>query len=93
MKHSLAAIATSLTLGFSLSAWAADVPPEWKDCEKEIGKFCKGVTESKAIFECIERREKLGKKSGLSKKCNDAHEKQETPEQEQNEKQQGGEAK
>src|SRR4051812_26561057 len=70
----------------------AEVPEEWKPCEKEIGKYCKGATDSKAIFECIEKQEKKGKKSGLSKACYEAHEKMEGAEHEAKEKGEGGEA-
>jgi hypothetical protein len=71
----------SMIAGAVAGMWAlaaqAGVPSEWKSCGKEIGQYCSKATESAAIFECIEKREKLGKKSGLSKECLEAHEKYE----------------
>jgi hypothetical protein len=55
----------------------AGVPAEWKSCGREISQYCSKATDSAAIFECIEKREKLGKKSGLSQECLQAHEKYE----------------
>jgi hypothetical protein len=69
----------------------AEVPAEWKSCSKEIDKYCKGMSDSHEIMECIEKREKLGKKSGLSKACYAAHEKLEGPENEAKEKGEHGE--
>lgn len=71
-KSMIAALAAMWTLGAH-----ASVPPEWKSCGKEIRQYCAKASESPAIFECIEKRESLGAKSGLSKECLEAHEKYE----------------
>jgi hypothetical protein len=64
----------ALASGF---AARAEVPAEWKSCRKEVAQYCSKAADSGAIFECIEKREKLGKKSGLSADCLEAHEKYE----------------
>jgi hypothetical protein len=82
MRQFVLAFAAASLLG---TAARAEVPEEWKACSKEIDKYCKGATDSHEIMECIEKREKLGKKSGLSKACYAAHEKLESPETEKGE--------
>jgi hypothetical protein len=80
-----------VAVGLLSTGARAEVPTEWKACAKEINKYCKGMSESHEIMECIETREKLGKKSGLSKACYQAHEKLEGPENEAQEKGEKGE--
>ena len=81
--------ALALGLFFFAAPVRADIPDDWKPCAKEIKKYCKDATETKAIFDCIEKREKMGKKSGLSHACYEAHEKMEGTEHEADEKKAG----
>jgi hypothetical protein len=61
---------------FGSSSFAAS--EQWKDCSHEIDQYCKGKKSDVDIFECIENREQMGKKkSGLSPKCDEAHERYE----------------
>ena len=57
----------------------AQLTPEvWKSCSSEIQQFCSDSSSNQAIFQCIERREKLGKnESGISSGCHDTVEKME----------------
>jgi hypothetical protein len=74
----------------------AAVPKAWSDCAKEVAQYCPKATDDEAIFACIEKREELGVKSGLSKACYAAHERYEAQsgkeESEEHEKTEGHEA-
>lgn len=72
----VAVLAASAPGFLGLAAHAA-VPAAWKDCEKEVAQFCPKAQSNDAIFQCIEKREGLGAKSGLSKACNEEHERYE----------------
>ena len=79
-------------LGLALFAGAvfvrpavAAVPEKWKDCAPEIAKYCPKAASDDAIFACLEAREAKGVHGGLSKQCDAAHEKFETPAQEKSE--------
>jgi hypothetical protein len=68
----------------SARAQASDLA---SDCKTELSKYCPDAKSQDEMMECIEKREKMGKKkSGLSHKCYEAHEKLETPEHEKTEK-------
>lgn len=56
-----------------------------KDCRAEIAEFCPEAKSQDDIQSCLEKREELGKSSGLSKKCYNTHEKLESPEHEKSE--------
>ena len=72
----------------------AQSPDLAKECSAEVAKYCPDAKSNDDIMSCIEKREKMGrKKSGLSHKCYEAHEKLESPEQEKNEKHENGEHK
>lgn len=83
-----------LTVALSAGLFALLAPPARaqapdlsKECSSEIAKYCPSAKSNDEIMECIEKREKMGKKkSGLSHKCYEAHEKLESPEQEKGEK-------
>jgi hypothetical protein len=72
-----AAVLGSAAALLGLAAHASPVPEAWSPCEKEIAKYCPKAADNKAIFACIEKREHLGAKSGLSKQCYAAHERYE----------------
>ena len=56
-------------------------------CKTELAKYCPDAKSQDEMMECIEKREQMGKKkSGLSHKCYEAHEKLESPEHEKGEK-------
>ncbi|WP_147443150.1 hypothetical protein [Corallococcus sp. AB011P] len=76
MQRMVAVLAASAPLFLGLAAHAA-VPHAWKDCEKEVVQFCPKAQSNEAIFQCIEKREGMGAKAGLSKACNTAHERYE----------------
>lgn len=85
----LAAILGSASTLFGLAAHAAG-PNTWQACQKEIARYCPEAKGDDPIFQCIEKREALGARSGLSKECNEAHEryeKQTGKETEEHEKQ------
>jgi hypothetical protein len=89
------AVAGSAVALLGLAAHAA-VPKAWAACEKEIAQYCPKAADDEAIFACIEKREGLGEKSGLSKACYAAHERYEAQsgkeEGEEHEKGEGHEA-
>jgi hypothetical protein len=71
----------------------AAVPETWTACEKEIAKYCPKAADDETIFACIEKREHLGAKSGLSKQCYAAHERYEAQSgKEEHEEHEKGEA-
>lgn len=76
MQQAFAVLAVS---GAGFVGWSAQaaVPEGWKDCEKEVAQYCPKAQSDDAIFHCIEKREGLGKKAGLSKACSAAHERYE----------------
>lgn len=76
MLRMVAVLAASTSAFLGLAAHAA-VPEHWKDCKKEVAEFCPKAQSDDAIFQCIEKREGLGAKSGLSKSCDAAHERYE----------------
>ena len=76
MQRIAAVVVGSASAAVGLAAHAA-VPKAWTACEKEIAQYCPKAADDEAIFACIEKREHLGAKSGLSKQCNAAHEKYE----------------
>ena len=72
----------------------AQGPDLAKECSAEVAKYCPDAKSNDEVMSCIEKREKMGKKrSGLSHKCYEAHEKLESPEQEKGEKHEGAEHK
>ena len=76
MQRMVAVLAASVPALWGLAAHAK-VPEAWKDCEKEVAQFCPKAQSDEAIFQCIEKREGMGAKAGLSKACNAAHERYE----------------
>lgn len=75
-QRMVAVLAASAPAFLGLAAHAA-VPQAWKDCEKEVARFCPKAQSDDAIFQCIEKREDMGAQAGLSKACNAAHERYE----------------
>ena len=91
-----AAIAFALGGGLVLigPSLYAEGPDLAKDCSAEVAKYCPEAKSNEDIMSCIEKREKMGqKKSGLSHRCYEAHEKLESPADEKREKHEGGEHK
>ncbi len=87
MKRSLKLGLGAAALLMAAPAARAQAPDLGKECSAEVAKYCPSEKSNDEIMECLEKREKMGrKKSGLSKKCYEAHEKLESPEQEKNEK-------
>jgi hypothetical protein len=76
MKISFLALSLTMTSLFATGALAASELQ--KACSNEIKQYCNGAKEDKDIFECVEKREHMGKKkSGLSSECYEAHERYE----------------
>jgi hypothetical protein len=85
-------VAGAVALLINVPSARAQGPDLQTACKSEIAKYCPDAKSNDEIMECIEKREKMGKKkSGLSHKCYEAHEKLESPEQEKNEKHEKGE--
>jgi hypothetical protein len=79
----------ALLVGAPAQAQAPDLS---RECSAEVSRFCPSAKTNDEIMDCIDKREKMGKKkSGVSKNCYEAHEKLETPEHEKTEKHEGGE--
>lgn len=90
MQRMVAVLAASAPAFLGLAAHAA-VPKEWKDCEKEVAQFCPKAQSDEAVFQCIEKREGMGAKAGLSKACNEAHERYEAQTGKESEEHEGQE--
>lgn len=90
MKNVIAFVVAGAVALLAVPLARAQAPDLATECKSEVAKYCPDAKSNDDIMACIEKREKMGKKkSGLSHRCYEAHEKLESPEQEKKEHEHG----